>query len=411
MTGDTTIPAAEDSASPQEISGVFRGSADGATALQDAGTKTRPGKQTEPGKKTEQGISARAIPTFVAGEELADLADSDARIVVLTADLAGAGRTIDFADRHPDRFFNIGVAEQNMVSIAAGMASTGLRPFVSTFAAYLALLCCEQVRTDLAYTGMPVVMLAHHSGMTLGYYGTSHHALEDLSAMRGIAGLTVVCASDANELRAILRAALEHDGPVYVRMGRGRDPEVYADVPENFAFGTAIRLTEGEDIALIATGSQVRPCLQAAEELANHGISVTRRRHAHGLARRRRGDSGRRRRHRDDPHRRGAQRHRRPRRGGRRGDRRVRQAGHASSATASPTCTSLSARPPPSTPTTSSTPRASRTAQGICCSRRGEASDDGTSSRRSRGTVLPGIGTRACASGRTRSFPAGCTAT
>ncbi len=189
-------------------------------------------------QKTEQGISARAIPTFIAGEELADLADADERVVVLTADLASAGRTIDFANRHPDRFFNIGVAEQNMVSVAAGMASTGLRPFVSTFAAYLALLCCEQVRTDLAYTQMPVVMLAHHSGMALGYYGTSHHALEDLSAMRGIAGLTVVCAADANELRAILRACLASDGPVYVRMGRGRDPEVYADVPEDFAFGT-----------------------------------------------------------------------------------------------------------------------------------------------------------------------------
>ena len=273
MTSETSKT---EGASPQEISGVFRGSADGATALQEKTEKTEETEETEAKKarKTEQGIAARAIPTFIAGEELADLADTDSRIVVLTADLAGAGRTIDFANRHPDRFFNIGVAEQNMVSIAAGMASTGLRPFVSTFAAYLALLCCEQVRTDLAYTEMPVVMLAHHSGMALGYYGTSHHALEDLSAMRGIAGLTVVCACDANELRAILRACIDHDGPVYVRMGRGRDPEVYADVPENFAFGRAIRLTEGSDIALITTGSQVRPCLQAAEDLAKEGIAV-----------------------------------------------------------------------------------------------------------------------------------------
>lgn len=264
MTGDTTTPST--SGRSQEISGVFRGSADGAVSLHEKGK--------EEGKRTEQGISARAIPTFVAGEELADLADDDERIVVLTADLASAGRTIDFAKRHPDSFFNFGVAEQNMVSAAAGLASTGLRPFVSTFAAYVALLCCEQVRTDLAYTGMPVVMLAHHSGMSLGYYGTSHHALEDLSVLRGIAGLTVVCACDANELRAILRASLNHDGPVYVRMGRGRDPEVYPEVPENFAFGTATRLAEGEDIALITTGSEVRPCLQAAEELAKEGVSA-----------------------------------------------------------------------------------------------------------------------------------------
>jgi transketolase len=250
------------STGPQEISGVFRGAADGAVSLK------------EKDKKTEQGISARSIPTFIAGEELADLARGDERIVVLTADLAGAGRTVDFATQHPDRFFNIGVAEQNMVSVAAGLASAGLRPFVSTFAAYLALLCCEQIRTDLAYTQMPVVMLAHHSGMALGYYGTSHHALEDLSAMRGIAGLTVVCAADASELRAILRASLGHDGPVYVRMGRGRDPEVYPDVPADFGFGKAIRLAEGSDIALIATGSQVRPCLDAAGELAKEGISA-----------------------------------------------------------------------------------------------------------------------------------------
>jgi transketolase len=248
--------------SPQEISGVFRGSADGAVSLR------------EKYQSTEQGITARSIPTFVAGEELADLADRDSRIVVLTADLASAGRTIDFASRHAHRFFNFGVAEQNMVSAAAGMASTGLRPFVSTFAAYIALLCCEQVRTDLAYTGMPVVMLSHHAGMALGYYGTSHHALEDLSVMRGIAGLTVCCASDANELRAILRASLEHHGPVYVRMGRGRDPEVYPDVPSGFAFGKAIRLAEGSDIALISTGSEVAPSLQAARELAVHGVSA-----------------------------------------------------------------------------------------------------------------------------------------
>jgi transketolase len=265
MTRETTPAASAASAAsagPQEISGVFRGSADGAASLQ------------EKVKRTEQGISARSIPTFIAGEELADLADDDARVVVLTADLASAGRTIDFAKRHPDRFFNIGVAEQNMVSAAAGMASTGLRPFVSTFAAYVALLCCEQVRTDLAFTEMPVVLLAHHSGMALGYYGTSHHALEDLSVMRGIAGLTVVCAADANELRAILRASLTRDGPVYVRMGRGRDPEVYTEVPQGFAFGEAIRLAEGSDIALIATGSEVRPCLQAAEELAKESISA-----------------------------------------------------------------------------------------------------------------------------------------
>ena len=248
---------------------------------------------------TARGIEARTIPAFVAGEELADLADSDPRIVVLTADLAHANRTIDFAARHPERFFNVGVAEQNMVSIAAGLASTGLVPFAATFAAYLALLACEQIRTDCAYTGMPVRLLAHHSGMSLGYYGTSHHALEDLGIMRSIAELTVVCAADANELRAILRRSLDRPGleapaakpptpgpkktaglpkaaplgPMYIRLGRGRDADVYPDVPA-LEIGKAIRLREGGDLTIIATGSEVRASLDAAEGLAADGVEA-----------------------------------------------------------------------------------------------------------------------------------------
>lgn len=247
-------------AAGQEISGVFRGEESGATALKD----TRTGK----------GIQSRSIPAFVAGEELADLADSDSRIVVLTADLAGANRTSDFAARHPDRFFNVGVAEQNMVSIAAGMASSGLVPFAATFAAYLALLACEQVRTDCAYTGLPVRLLAHHSGISLGYYGTSHHALEDIAITRAIADLTVVCAADANQLRAILRRSLEWPGAMYIRLGRGRDPEVYDEVPDDLRLGEAIRLRDGRDLTIVTTGSEVRTCLDAADRLAADGVDV-----------------------------------------------------------------------------------------------------------------------------------------
>jgi transketolase len=242
----------------QEISDVFRGSAAPPDAPKD--------------ERTGRGIEARTIPAFVAGEELAVLGDSDPRIVVLTADLAHANRTIDFAVRHPDRFFNVGVAEQNMVSIAAGMASTGLIPFAATFASYLALLACEQLRTDCAYTGMPVRLLGHHSGMSLGFYGTSHHALEDIAITRAIADLTVVCAADANQLRAILRRSLDRPGPMYIRLGRGRDPEVYGEVPDDFEIGRAVRLREGGDLTMIATGSEVRACLDAAESLAAHDI-------------------------------------------------------------------------------------------------------------------------------------------
>ena len=246
--------------SGQDISEVFRGSAGGDHALKD--------------RSSGKGIPQVSVPAFVAGEELADLADLDERIVVLTADLSSANRTIDFASRHPNRFFNLGVAEQNMVSVAAGMASTGLMPFVGTFAAYLALLACEQIRTDCAYTQMPVRLLAHHSGMSLGFYGTSHHALEDLGIMRAIAGMTVVCAADANQLRAILRLSLDWPGPMYIRLGRGRDPEVYPSVPDALTIGRAIRLRDGSDLAIITAGSEVRACVDAAESLAADGFSA-----------------------------------------------------------------------------------------------------------------------------------------
>ena len=134
--------------------------------------------------------AARLAHAAVAGEVLAALADDDERIVVLTADLKFSNRTVDFERRHPDRFFNVGIAEQQMVSMAAGMATFGYVPYVATFASFVGLLCAEQIRTDLAYPGLPVRVLAHHAGISLGYYGTSHHATEDIGVMRSIAGLT-----------------------------------------------------------------------------------------------------------------------------------------------------------------------------------------------------------------------------
>jgi transketolase len=147
-------------------------------------------------------------------------------------------------------------------------------PFAATFASFAALLGCEQLRTDIAYPRQPVRILAHHSGMSMGYYGSSHHALEDIAITRSIAGLTVTCVADANQLRAALRASLEFEGPIYLRLGRGRDPEVYGDVPARFEFGKAVRLREGADLTLIATGSEVRPTLDAANLLASRGIET-----------------------------------------------------------------------------------------------------------------------------------------
>ena len=223
-------------------------------------------------KTTEKGTPAKRMPAFILGEELADLADRDPRIAVMTADLASANRTIEFKERHPERFFNFGIAEKNMVTAAAGMAASGQIPFAASFASFLGILCAEQIRTDCAYPNLPVRLVAHHSGISMGFYGTSHHSLEDLGMMRTIAGLTVVCATDAALLRSILRGSIAHPGPIYIRLGRGRDPCVYDAPPSGFEFGKAIRLREGKDVTLIATGAQVHPTLSAAEKLAAKGI-------------------------------------------------------------------------------------------------------------------------------------------
>jgi transketolase len=243
----------------QDESEIFRGTTTGTTRLRDA--------------RSVRGTPKAGMPAFVLGEELADIADSDPRIVVATADLASANRTNDFRDRHPDRFVNFSIAEKNMITAAAGMASTGLIPYVATFASFAAILGAEAIRTDCAYTRMKVRVIGSHSGMSMGFYGSSHHALEDLGMLRCMADLTVVCATDANHLRAILRASVEHPGAMYIRLGRGRDPVVYDTVPR-IEFGRAIRLRDGEDLTIIACGSQVRAALDAAGKLAEQGVSA-----------------------------------------------------------------------------------------------------------------------------------------
>lgn len=238
---------------------IFRGTTDGQTTFKD--------------NRSVRGTPKKGMPAFVLGEELADLAKTDPRIVVGTADLASANRTNDFQDAHRNRFFNFGIAEKNMISAAAGMAACGMVPYVATFASFAMLTGAEQIRTDCAYPNLPVRLIGTHSGMSMGFYGSSHHALEDLGILRCMADLTVICATDANHLRAILRKSVDHPGAMYIRLGRGRDPQVYDEVPD-LEIGKAIRLRDGTDLTMIATGSQVRATLDAAEAMAKHGISV-----------------------------------------------------------------------------------------------------------------------------------------
>jgi len=206
-------------------------------------------------------------------DALSDLVEAGHPIVVGTADLKYSNGLVRFQETHPDRFVQFGISEQNMISAAAGMAAAGLQPYIATFASFMALLGCEQVRTDVAYTGLPVRLIGHHTGITLGFYGTSHHATEDLAIMRSLAGLDVVAPADGLALGAAIRAYADHPGPVYFRIGRGRDPDVYSAgyVHER---GGSVTHGRGGDLTILATGSMVHPSLEARELLDAQGVSA-----------------------------------------------------------------------------------------------------------------------------------------
>ncbi len=218
-------------------------------------------------------INERAAGLGYLSSALCELVEQGYPVMVGTADLQYSNGLVRFAEKYPERFTQFGISEQNMVSAAAGMASTGAMPFVATFASFLALLCCEQIRTDIAYSALPVRLIGHHAGITLGFYGTSHHATEDLAIMRSIADLTVVAPADGPQLAAAIRASATHKQPIYFRIGRGQEPDVYAPDVE-FEFGRAITHRRGSDLTIIACGTMVHPALAAVEQLNQEGWSV-----------------------------------------------------------------------------------------------------------------------------------------
>ena len=218
-------------------------------------------------------LNSRAPSLSTLADTLTELAEGGHPVVACTADLQYSNGLIGFARRFPERLIQFGISEQNMVTAAAGLATTGLMPFVATFASYLALLCCEQIRTDIAYSALPVRLIGHHAGIALGFYGTSHHATEDLAIMRSIADLTVVAPADGPQLAAAIRASVRHPRPIYFRISRGHDPVVY---PNNtpLELGRAIVHERGEDLTLIACGTMLHPALQAMQALRASGRSV-----------------------------------------------------------------------------------------------------------------------------------------
>ena len=218
-------------------------------------------------------LNKRAPSLATLANTLIELAEAGHPVVAGTADLQHSNGLVGFARRFPERFTQFGISEQNMVSAAAGMATTGVMPYVATFASFLALLCCEQIRMDVAYCAQPVRLIGHHTGISLGFYGTSHHATEDIAIMRSIADLTVVSTADGPQFAAALRASVNHPQPIYFRISRGHDPVVYAnDAP--FEFGKAVIHGIGNDLTIIACGMAVNSAKLAMEALNGKGHSV-----------------------------------------------------------------------------------------------------------------------------------------
>lgn len=210
----------------------------------------------------------------IYGDVLANIRDERDDVAVFTADVMFSNRLVEFSNRHPESFINFGISEQNMVTAAAGLATTGKIPYIGTFASFLSLLSCEQIRTSVAYPNLPVRILGHHAGMTMGFYGTSHHALEDLSILRSMADMTVVCPADPAQVEQALRTTIDHDGPIYFRLGRGRDKQVYENPSDSFTLGKANELRDGSDVTVITNGLTLRSAVDAAEELEKEGVSV-----------------------------------------------------------------------------------------------------------------------------------------
>ena len=206
-------------------------------------------------------------------DELTRLGDKDPRIVMLSGDIGN--RLFDkFKARHPSRFFNCGVAEANMMGVAAGMAMNGLRPVAYTITPFVTTRCLEQIRTDVCYHEAPVTIVAVGAGISYSGLGPTHHSCEDISFLRSIPNMVVICPGDAFEVRAALRAAMQQDHPVYIRMGKKGEPVVHAGSIENFQIGKAITVSDGTDVCLLSTGNMLPEAIEAAHKLWGQGISA-----------------------------------------------------------------------------------------------------------------------------------------
>ena len=219
--------------------------------------------------------TAKMSTAEIYGQALCELGAEHPEIVGLSADLAKSTKIGAFSDKFPDRFFNVGIAEQNMFGMAAGLAKTGLVPYVSTFAIFTAMRGLDQVHTDICYQNLDVKMIATHAGLSFGQAGTTHHCTEDIAIMRSMANLTVIVPADGIETAHAVRAAYDRKGPVYIRINRGFDQVVYDEPDYGFELGKAVTMRDGTDLTVIACGSTVWRAVEAAAMLErSDGLKV-----------------------------------------------------------------------------------------------------------------------------------------
>jgi transketolase len=211
-----------------------------------------------------------ALATNPAGVAIAEMADANPHIVTLTADLGAV--LADFRERHPERYLELGIAETNSVSVAAGLATCGYLPYIYSMAPFGILKCAEQIRTDLAYNHLPVRLVGRLTGLAMGIFGTSHHAVEDVAIARTLTNMTVIAPADSYAVVSLMRSTEHHRGPIYIRISEGA-ATVYAE-PPTFEFGRWLRLRAGADVSLIGHGMGVGLAVRAADELATRGVQA-----------------------------------------------------------------------------------------------------------------------------------------
>jgi transketolase len=218
-------------------------------------------------------VAARVETRVAYGEALLELGRERPEVVVLDADLYRSTRTVLFQEAFPERFFDMGIAEQDLASTAAGLAAGGLIPYANSFAIFITARCYDQIRIQIAYPSLPVKLVGSSAGLTQGPDGASHQSLEDISLMRGLPNMAVVVPADDIETRLATAAIASWPGPVYLRLGRYPTPRLFGS-DYRFTIGEPVRLRDGDDVAILATGHMVAKALEAAERLARDHVAA-----------------------------------------------------------------------------------------------------------------------------------------